>query len=115
MKCPVCEVVELLMSERQNIEIDYCPKCRGVWLDRGELDKFIQQTESRPIAYVDTHSREHSEQERSYQQKNAEYDGRQSRNIERPYRDDDEREDYQRYPHYGKKKESFLSKLFDFD
>ena len=39
MKCPVCSDVNLLMSDRQGIEIDYCPECRGVWLDRGELDK----------------------------------------------------------------------------
>ena len=47
MKCPTCVNVDLHMSERQGIEIDYCPKCRGVWLDRGELDKFIQQSEQR--------------------------------------------------------------------
>ena len=41
--CPVCRV-DLVMSERQNIEIDYCPKCRGVWLDRGELDKIIEKS-----------------------------------------------------------------------
>lgn len=41
MKCPVCQV-GLVMSERQTVEIDYCPKCRGVWLDRGELDKIIE-------------------------------------------------------------------------
>jgi uncharacterized protein YbaR (Trm112 family) len=41
--CPVCRV-DLVMSERQNIEIDYCPKCRGVWLDRGELDKIIERS-----------------------------------------------------------------------
>lgn len=40
--CPVCRV-DLVMSERQGIEIDYCPKCRGVWLDRGELDKIIER------------------------------------------------------------------------
>ena len=43
MLCPVCGV-GLVMSERQNIEIDYCPKCRGVWLDRGELDKIIERS-----------------------------------------------------------------------
>ncbi|MBJ9624499.1 TFIIB-type zinc ribbon-containing protein [Burkholderia multivorans] len=41
MKCPVCKTRDLLMAERQSIEIDYCPDCRGVWLDRGELDKLI--------------------------------------------------------------------------
>ncbi len=44
MNCPVCKTVELKMSERQGIEIDYCPQCRGVWLDRGELDKIIERT-----------------------------------------------------------------------
>ena len=44
MKCPTCTDVDLTMSERQGIEIDYCPKCRGVWLDRGELDKIIERS-----------------------------------------------------------------------
>lgn len=42
MPCPVCKV-PLVMSERQGVEIDYCPQCRGVWLDRGELDKIIER------------------------------------------------------------------------
>ena len=42
MPCPVCRV-PLVMSERQGVEIDYCPQCRGVWLDRGELDKIIER------------------------------------------------------------------------
>ena len=43
MQCPVCKTVALTMSERSGIEIDYCPQCRGVWLDRGELDKIIER------------------------------------------------------------------------
>jgi Zn-finger nucleic acid-binding protein len=43
MECPVCKV-ELKMSDRQGIEIDYCIKCRGVWLDRGELDKVVERS-----------------------------------------------------------------------
>jgi Zn-finger nucleic acid-binding protein len=43
MACPVCRV-PLAMSDRQGIEIDYCPQCRGVWLDRGELDKIIERS-----------------------------------------------------------------------
>jgi Zn-finger nucleic acid-binding protein len=43
MQCPVCSV-PLTMSERQTVEIDYCPQCRGVWLDRGELDKIIERS-----------------------------------------------------------------------
>jgi len=88
MNCPVCQNVSLLMSERHGIEIDYCPKCRGVWLDRGELDKLIEKGTSptsgyppppRPSGYDTQHS------DRSYRGK--------------PY----------------KKREGFLSDLFDFD
>ena len=43
MPCPVCQV-SLVMSERQGVEIDYCPQCRGVWLDRGELDKILERS-----------------------------------------------------------------------
>lgn len=43
MKCPI-DNVDLVMSERQGVEIDYCPSCRGVWLDRGELDKLIERS-----------------------------------------------------------------------
>jgi Zn-finger nucleic acid-binding protein len=52
MKCPTCPSIDLLMSERLGIEIDYCPQCRGVWLDRGELDKIIQRSmrETAPVA-----------------------------------------------------------------
>lgn len=44
MKCPTCADSSLVMSERSGIEIDYCPTCRGVWLDRGELDKIIEKS-----------------------------------------------------------------------
>ncbi|MBU5613004.1 TFIIB-type zinc ribbon-containing protein [Geomonas azotofigens] len=44
MKCPICPGVELKIAERQGVEIDYCPECRGVWLDRGELDKIIDRS-----------------------------------------------------------------------
>lgn len=43
MKCPV-DGIDLQMTERQGVEIDYCPRCRGVWLDRGELDKIIERS-----------------------------------------------------------------------
>lgn len=43
MKCPACKDVTLTMSERNGVEIDYCPDCRGVWLDRGELDKILEK------------------------------------------------------------------------
>ncbi len=67
MKCPICTDENLVMTDRQGIEIDYCPKCRGVWLDRGELDKIIErnltapQTQAReeyrePARHYDTQS-----------------------------------------------------------
>jgi len=90
MNCPVCSV-ELKMSERHGVEIDYCPKCRGVWLDRGELDKIIER--SAPDL-----------EDRGWRE---EKDFR-SREPERPYDDDPRR----RHP---RKRRSFLGDLFDFD
>lgn len=46
MKCPICKDVTLLMSEKKGIEIDYCPECRGIWLDRGELEKLIEKEDN---------------------------------------------------------------------
>ena len=43
MQCPNCSA-ELKISDRQGVEVDYCPQCRGVWLDRGELDKILERT-----------------------------------------------------------------------
>lgn len=43
MKCPTCTDTHLVMAERQGVEIDYCPACRGIWLDRGELDKLLER------------------------------------------------------------------------
>lgn len=95
MNCPVCESVKLLMSERQGIEIDYCPQCRGVWLDRGELDKLIDRAPGNTTRH-DKDSIPGAYQGRS-----------------------DDRQDYHdsnRGGYYKKKKrEGFLSDLFDFD
>ena len=46
MKCPTCPDTTLTMTVREQVEIDYCPQCRGVWLDRGELDKLVQRSET---------------------------------------------------------------------
>src|SRR3954464_5359630 len=54
MKCPVCTTVNLSMSDRQGVEIDSCPQCRGVWLDRGELDKIVERSR----AYEEREARE---------------------------------------------------------
>jgi len=91
MKCPIDDV-DLVMSERQGIEIDYCPKCRGVWLDRGELDKIIERTaaEETPRGREDSRS--------SY--------------------GDDRRHEHGQYRQeshsYRKKKKSLLGEIFDF-
>ena len=59
MKCPICKDVTLLMSEKKGIEIDYCPECRGIWLDRGELEKLIEKE----TAYNDNYYQESKNQE----------------------------------------------------
>lgn len=48
MKCPHCPEAVLSMMDRQGVEVDYCPQCRGVWLDRGELDKLLERAASAP-------------------------------------------------------------------
>lgn len=50
MKCPHCTDTTLVMAERQGVEIDYCPSCRGIWLDRGELDKLLEKAAGAPVA-----------------------------------------------------------------
>jgi uncharacterized protein len=52
MRCPT-DGAELVMSERQGVEIDYCPSCRGIWLDRGELDKILERVASTPVSPLD--------------------------------------------------------------
>jgi Zn-finger nucleic acid-binding protein len=58
MKCPV-DGATLVMADRQGVEIDYCPECRGVWLDRGELDKIIERSVPRAAAAIRTAPRRH--------------------------------------------------------
>ncbi|WP_236843925.1 zf-TFIIB domain-containing protein, partial [Campylobacter lanienae] len=67
MLCPVCKDVNLVMSERSGVEIDYCPSCRGVWLDRGELDKIIERStqNSRQNEYFSS-KREYERPDRRY-------------------------------------------------
>ena len=93
MPCPVCKVA-LVMSDRQGVEIDYCPQCRGVWLDRGELDKILERsaTEAPP----------------------------QARPAASPPQPQYAPQDFSRHPEgyahghpYKKRKKSFLEELFD--
>lgn len=85
MKCPVCKDVTLLMMERSGVEIDYCPECRGIWLDRGELEKLMDKEES--------YNKEHYSEKKHH----------------------DDYDDYDtKYPHKKKKKkESFIGEIFD--
>lgn len=94
MNCPACKTPKLMMSERSGIEIDYCPDCRGVWLDRGELDKLIQAGKAQ--------SPEPREQPQQPQQHPQHYGG------ERHERRDDKYEQK-----YYKRKKSFLEEIFD--
>ncbi len=94
--CPTCRV-NLVMSERQGIEIDYCPQCRGVWLDRGELDKIIERSEG---AAAPAPARPQAAPPPPPQYREPDY-------RERGY---DDR--YYGKP-YKKKHKSFLSELFD--
>lgn len=108
MKCPTCSDSQLLIAERKGIEIDYCPQCRGVWLDRGELDKFIMQSESsaRRSDPGVNEQREPGPIPSRFPDHPAEH--------RRRYEDDDDDDDRRRYP-YGKKRKSFWGELFDFD
>lgn len=94
MQCPVCKSVHLVMSERQGIEIDYCPQCRGVWLDRGELDKIIDRSASQPT--TPPASATYPPQQAHLPSQQPHYDPRHGH-------------------HKKKKREGFLSDLFDFD
>jgi len=93
MQCPI-DGTQLVMTDRSGVEIDYCPQCRGVWLDRGELDKIIEQGTPQPAP----------------------------REAER-FRDDDRddsrhrdlgRDDRHGKPYKKKRREGFLGELFDF-
>jgi Zn-finger nucleic acid-binding protein len=92
MRCPACKETRLTLAERQGVEIDYCPDCRGVWLDRGELDKIIDRV--------------------------AEGSGERPRSTGRRERDAypgvEERDDDERPGKRGRRRESLLGDLFDF-
>ncbi len=102
MKCPNCNET-LLMTERHTVEIDYCPICRGVWLDKGELDKLMQFASEQNTAP-------------SYQNRAdtaRDYNSRENRERSDRYPDHQERD--RRYQQHPRKKKSFLSDFFDFD
>ncbi len=110
MKCPVCKEPNLVMADRQGIEVDYCPQCRGIWLDRGELDKIIERSGDR----LDRSDRSDLPErpDRPDRSTERQFD----RDSDHDYRDrrrDDDDEDYS--SKHRKKRGSWLGELFDFD
>ena len=123
MKCPVCENSNLLMSERQGIEIDYCPQCRGVWLDRGELDKIIERsgvvapqskTETQIPAQVQAPAYPQPQVQPQHQTQ-THYPQQQRQHSSYSHPQQSQYPQHSHSGHYKKKKEGFLSDLFDFD
>ena len=91
MNCPVCST-ELKVADRQGIEIDFCPKCRGVWLDRGELEKIIERSGSQ-----------------------AQYDDDYDEDDDRHHYGRQPHASRGHHPPEGRRREGFFSRLFDFD
>lgn len=89
MKCPNCDEV-LIMTERQGVEIDYCPICRGIWLDKGELDKIIEKS-MRDLPNFENY------EDNTHGYHDDHHEGRNNPNYKR------------------KRKGGFLSSLFEFD
>ena len=117
MKCPTCKDVSLTISERQGIEIDYCAECRGIWLDRGELDKIIarsQQYEAQTATAPAAHQAQpqHAPQAAQYRSEPSRYD--QHRHEQNRH---NQNRNYQSHPQdqyrQHKPRKSFLAELFD--
>ncbi len=99
MKCPNCNET-LLMTVRQNVEIDYCPQCRGIWLDKGELDKLLE--------YSGNNTESNNYRKQNYSNERSSY--------QQGYESNDKYSERNTYPqHHVQKKKSFLSDFFDFD
>ena len=104
MLCPAC-MVDLQITERQGVEIDYCPQCRGVWLERGELDKILERARRVPSSRHDDDDDDDDERYRHGGVRPRRHD------------DDDDDDDDERYRHEGvrpRRRKSFLENLFDF-
>jgi uncharacterized protein len=111
MKCPICTTVDLVMTDRQGIEIDYCPTCRGVWLDRGELDKIIERAAPAAPASPPAAAPQQPQPQPQYQQ--PQYQQPQYQQPA-PRRYDDDSDGYERPGYKKKKRSSMLGDLFDF-
>jgi len=104
MLCPTCPQVQLTMTDRNGVEIDYCPKCRGIWLDRGELDKLIDRAAVQPST-PDTARPSNRDTQPRHLRDHDDDD------------DDDRDDDYRSHPHpqqSGRRRKNWLSEMFDF-
>lgn len=99
MKCPIDDT-PLAISSRDGVEIDYCPQCRGVWLDRGELDKIIDRAAT-SMAPAEPPSQQRRDERRDYDDRGRD---------EHRYSEDRHNDSYKR-----RKRRSFLEDLFEFD
>ena len=104
MKCPNCDQT-LVMTERQGVEIDYCPKCRGVWLDKGELDKIIEKSTAAESNQNLKQNDEKRKQQQNYDDNDD--DDNEGGFFNRGKRDNDNNAG-------GRRKGGFLGDLFDF-
>jgi len=109
MRCPVCDVA-LVISSREGIEIDHCPQCRGVWLDRGELDKIIERAAPAVMRGADAAAPVTAPIDRGHSEPRRDDRPRDDR-----YRDDRYRDDRYRDDRFRKRRRSFLEDIFDFD
>jgi Zn-finger nucleic acid-binding protein len=120
MKCPLC-AVDLVMADRQGIEIDYCPKCRGIWLDRGEIDKIIERSQAaeaavRAAPVAAPMAAPMAAPAPAYQPPPASAWVQPQRPPQGLWkRDDDDDDDDRRKHGYPKKRKGFLSEILDFD
>lgn len=97
MKCPHCPDTTLAISERQGVELDYCPQCRGVWLDRGELDKLIERAAGAA----------------SPQRLDDGYSAQQGSHHGRRPDDYGQRRAHERHDGHGRRRKSWFGDLFD--
>jgi Zn-finger nucleic acid-binding protein len=102
MNCPSCSTL-LLLSDKHGVEIDYCPKCRGIWLDRGELEKIIERELSMSSQKIRYNNNDNDDR---HDRRKDDHDN---------YGQNYDNDDHNNYGHNNKnKKRGFLSDLFDF-
>jgi Zn-finger nucleic acid-binding protein len=107
VKCPVCDVT-LLISSREGIEIDHCPQCRGVWLDRGELDKIIERAAPQAVGV-------RSDRDSDWEDRRRDERYRDERYGDDRYRRDDDFDEARGSRPRRKRRGSVLEDIFDCD